>query len=82
MKFVKLVKAERNSLKTTTDQVYKLLEEQLNPYMGGILNTKTFDRMLQLAQTFENPEDKKYIKVYTKLKEIIKPLEDLVFNRH
>lgn len=80
MKFIKVLKAERNSLKATTDQIYKLLEEQLNPYMGGILNTKTFDKMLQLAQTSENPEDKKYIELYTKLKEVIKPLEDFIKN--
>ena len=78
MKFVKLIKASDNELQETTKKIHRLLEEQLNPYMGGILNTKTFDKMLQLAQTSEDPEDNKYIELYTKLKEVIKPLEDFM----
>lgn len=80
MKFIRVIRSSNNELQETTQKIHRLLEEQLNPYMGGILNTKTFDKMLQLAQTSEDPEDKNLIELYTKLKEVIKPLEDFIKN--
>ena len=80
MRFIRVVKSSNNELKETTHKIHRLLEEQLNYMMGGMLNSHKFDEMLKLAQNSDDPEDKKFIELYTKLKEVIKPLEDFFWH--
>lgn len=55
MRFIRVVKSSNNELKETTQKIHRLLEEQLNYMMGGMLNSHKFDEMLKLAQNSDDP---------------------------
>lgn len=73
MKWTKVIKAEENNeLMETTNKLFEQYRDISNSIEGGLFNTLTCDKMIELAKQ-QNKEQ--YIEYYTKLKDIISSLE-------